>query len=171
MDLRGYPKNNAWTLAEHLSIKESLHTSNFIAPMVIGRQFDETQYRNPQARVTKEQWVRSGVSPKIQAKIIVLINENTRSQAEHSVLLLKSGDNSVTTIGSTTAGALGDATRIHLPGELVLQFTGQAVVSTDGLQVLGMGIQPDLPIKNSLSDVLLQKDAVLDAAIGMAGLQ
>lgn len=171
VDLREYPQNNAWTLVEHLSFKESLHTSNFITPMVIGRQFDETQYRSPRAKITKEQWVRSGVSPKIEAKILVLINENTRSQGEHSVLLLKSGDNLITTIGSTTAGALGDATRIHLPGELVLQFTGQIVVSKDGLQVLGKGIKPDILIQNSLSEVLLQKDVVLDAAIRMTELE
>ena len=50
-----------------------------------------------------------------KGKVIVLVNEETQSRAEFTTMAIRAGDNT-TIIGSQTAGADGDITKIVMPG-------------------------------------------------------
>lgn len=102
--------------------------------------------------------------PKYQGKIVVLINEDAVSQAEHTCLFLEQVAD-VTFIGSPTMGANGDVTNFAIPGGIRLSFSGQGVRHADGRQLQRLGIQPDIPCKPTIAGIREGRDEVLERAI------
>ncbi|MYM92522.1 hypothetical protein GTP90_01450 [Rugamonas sp. FT81W] len=74
----------------------------------------------------------------------------------------------IRTIGTRTAGTLGDATALILPGNLPIRFTGDAVNDLDGRRIPGQGITPDIPVSPTLYDLLHDLDPMLGAARALA---
>lgn len=165
VDARGYPQGGGWTLVSHLSQIKRIRGPKFITPILSGRKFGEYQYEELRTISEKYQWMMSGFDPEITGEIVVLVDENTSSQAEHSVLLLQSAARKSTIIGRRTAGALGDVTRIQLPGNIAIQFTGQIVEDTNGKVILGAGIEPQITVQKKIKEILSGKDSILDEAI------
>src|SRR5690606_26548095 len=77
-----------------------------------------------------------------QGKLVVLVNELSISQAEYTAMAFRAGDNT-TIVGSTTAGADGNVSRILLPGGLQTLISGIGVYYPDGGQTQRIGIVPD----------------------------
>ena len=61
-----------------------------------------------------------------QGKLVVIVNEETISQAEYTAMAFRAGDNTVV-IGSQTQGADGNVSEIILPGGLQTWFSGIGV--------------------------------------------
>ena len=76
-----------------------------------------------QIHLEEKQFVIPNPGPKYKGKVVVLINEETVSNAEHACLLLESCTD-VTFIGSPTSGANGNVTNVNLPGGILVGFTG-----------------------------------------------
>lgn len=71
------------------------------------------------------------------------------------------------TVDTRTAGPLGDATALILPGNLPVRFAGQAVEDLLGRRVLGNGIEPDTLVSPTIPDLIDSQDPVLEAAIAL----
>src|SRR5205823_5553434 len=97
-------------------------------------------------------------------RVVVLINEQAISQAEHLCLMFAAATG-VTFIGSATTGANGDITNLVLPGNLRVSFTGHDVRWADGRQLQRVGIQPDIKIEPTIKGIREGRDEVLDAAV------
>lgn len=95
---------------------------------------------------------------------VVLVNEKTMSAAEFATMLFRSINN-VIIMGSTTAGADGDISRIFLPGGLISNFSGIGVYYPDGGETQRIGIVPDIKIEPTIKGIRSGKDEVLDRAI------
>jgi hypothetical protein len=59
----------------------------------------------------------------------MLIDEDAISQAEHTFMFFEAATD-VTFIGAPTAGANGDVTNLVLPGNIRVNFSGQAEAPT-----------------------------------------
>jgi hypothetical protein len=105
-----------------------------------------------------------GGNDSYKGKIVVLVNEETQSQAEYSVMAFQSAKN-VTVIGSTTAGADGNTSNISLPGGLVATFSGLGFYYPDGSETQRVGVKIDVQVKPTLAGVLAGRDEVLEKAI------
>ena len=105
-----------------------------------------------------------------QGKLVVIVNEITQSSAEYQSMALKAGDNT-TIIGSTTAGADGDVSRISLPGGLQTTISGIGVYYPDGTKTQRIGIVPDIKVEPTINGIKQGKDEILEKAIEIIGKQ
>jgi C-terminal processing protease CtpA/Prc len=97
-------------------------------------------------------------------KLIVLVNEDSQSQAEFTAMAFDSGDNT-TIVGSTTAGADGNVSYINLPGGLSTGISGIGVYYPDGRETQRIGIVPDVIVKPTIKGIQDGRDEVLEKAI------
>ena len=94
----------------------------------------------------------------------MLIDERAISQSEHTGLFLEQASD-VRFIGSRTAGANGDVTRMVLPGRVMVGFTGHDVRHADGRQLQKVGLTPHVEVFPTIKGIQDGRDEVLDRAI------
>jgi C-terminal processing protease CtpA/Prc len=158
-DMRGYPNGTAWSIAPHLTDKKEVYGASFrrYAPMGIqtGHASHLTLFDQP---------LPSPRAPYYQGKTVMLIDERTQSQAEHTGLFFEAA-NGTKFIGSQTAGANGDVTNFAIPGQITLFFSGHDVRHADGRQLQRIGLVPDVLVKPTIKGIVEGKDEVLEKAI------
>ena len=101
---------------------------------------------------------------KFKGKVVVLVNELSQSQAEYTAMAFRAAPNS-TVIGSTTAGADGNISRIVLPGGLSTMISGIGVFYPDGSPTQRVGIVPDFEVKPTIQGIKEGRDELLEKAI------
>lgn len=99
-----------------------------------------------------------------KGKLVVLVNENSQSQAEYTAMAFRAGDRT-TIIGSETAGADGDTSPIFLPGGLKTAISGIGVYYPNGKETQRIGIIPDVTVKPTIEGIKKGKDEILEKAI------
>ncbi|MFA0960893.1 S41 family peptidase [Roseivirga sp. BDSF3-8] len=158
-DMRGYPKGTAWSIAPYLTEKNGVYAASFrrYSPMKIsvGGTGHQTFFDQP---------IPPSKGGRYKGKTVMLIDERTMSQAEHTGLFLEAA-NGTTFIGSQTAGANGDVTKFRVPGNIILAFTGHDVRHIDGRQLQKIGLVPDIEVKPTIGGIRAGKDEVLQKAI------
>ena len=102
--------------------------------------------------------------PRYHGRTVVLVDERTLSQAEHTVLFFEAA-NQTRIVGSPTMGANGDVTNVVLPGDVTVYFTGQAVRHADGRVLQRTGIIPEIPVRPTLKGIRAGHDEVLERAL------
>lgn len=149
------------------------YPSHFV-PFALGQYFVDKF--TPFARFTKanpenpgEFLLNSGVKipPKgkqFKGKLVVLMNELSQSQAEYTAMAFRATPN-CTIIGSTTAAADGNVSRITLPGGLSTSISGIGVHYPDGSETQRIGIVPDIEVKPTIMGIIDGRDELLEKAI------
>ena len=99
-------------------------------------------------------------------KLVVIVNEDTQSQAEYTAMAFRAGKNT-TIIGSTTAGADGDVVEIRLPGGLMTWISSLGVYYPNGTETQRIGIVPDIEVKPTIKGIMEGRDELLEKAIGV----
>ncbi|MFK8102330.1 MAG: S41 family peptidase, partial [Saprospiraceae bacterium] len=99
-----------------------------------------------------------------KGKVAILINEISQSQAEYTTMALRTAPRAKV-IGSTTAGADGNVSKLLLPGNLRTMISGIGVFYPDGTPTQRVGIIPDIPCEPTIKGIQAGKDEVLDRAI------
>lgn len=99
-----------------------------------------------------------------KGKVVMLINEDAFSRAEHTCLLFEAATE-VTLIGTPTMGCNGDVSFMVLPGNLVISFTGHNVRHANGRRLQRAGIQPAILVAPTIKGVAAGRDEVLEAAV------
>ena len=101
---------------------------------------------------------------KYNGKLVILVNENSQSSSEYTAMAFKVVKDAKI-IGSTTAGADGNVSRINLPGGLGTMISGIGVYYPDGKETQRVGIVPDIFIQPTIEGIKSGKDEVLLKAI------
>ena len=157
MDMRGYPKGTAWSIGPRLAEKE--------VPVA--------KFRRPEPHAVLVDWPSSCAFDQTTApagpwrykgRIVVLINEEAISQAEHTCLFLEAAAGA-TFVGTPTNGANGDVTATVLPGGITVNFTGHDVRHADGRELQRVGIQPDVRVAPTVAGLRAGRDEVLEKAV------
>ncbi|QKJ32191.1 peptidase S41 [Mucilaginibacter mali] len=99
-----------------------------------------------------------------KGKLVVLVNEESQSQAEYTTMALRAGGRA-TVMGSQTAGADGNISPIVLPGGLSTFFSGIGVFYPDGKGTQRIGMVPDVEVKPTVKGIAQGKDEVLERAV------
>lgn len=99
-----------------------------------------------------------------KGKLVVLVNEESQSQAEYTTMALRAGGRA-TVMGSQTAGADGNISAIVLPGGLSTFFSGIGVFYPDGKGTQRIGMVPDMEVKPSIKGIATGRDEVLEKAV------
>jgi C-terminal processing protease CtpA/Prc len=98
-----------------------------------------------------------------KGKVIVLLNEDSMSQAEWTAMCFQTAGNT-TIIGSQTAGADGNVTELDFK-EFHTRYSGIGVYYPDKRETQRIGIVPDIEVKPTIEGIQQGKDEVLDRAI------
>tara|TARA_Y100000589_G_scaffold332273_1_gene391072 strand:- start:3212 stop:4846 length:1635 start_codon:yes stop_codon:yes gene_type:complete len=98
-----------------------------------------------------------------EGKIYVLVDYNTMSQAEYTVMAFQQHSNT-TVIGGQTAGVDGNVSEIQLPFGIKSVFSGLGVFYPDGTPAQQVGVKRDYEVLQS-SSYLQGKDLILEKAL------
>src|SRR5690606_14019885 len=96
--------------------------------------------------------------------VVILINEYTQSQADSTVLAMKSIKNSIT-LGDNSAGTNGNVVVLTLPGFTKIRFRGMGGWRSDNQITQRTGLVPDIIIKEDENSLIKGEDVQLNAAI------
>lgn len=156
LDMRGYPNGTAWPIAPYLNTHKARYGAVFERNLVAteGQEGRHKSFQElPRANV-----------PLYRGRTVMLIDERTISQAEHTGLFFEAA-NGTTFIGSPSAGANGDITNLVLPGGITLVFTGHDVRHMDGRQLQRVGLTPQVYVRPTLAGLQAGRDEVLNKAL------
>lgn len=119
---------------------------------------------NPGAFVWRSTLSLSPLKPAYEGTVVVLVDEASMSQAEYTAMAFRASPKA-TVIGSTTAGADGNISRINLPGGLGTNISGIGVYYPDRAPTQRVGIVPDQEVLPTIEGIRQGRDEVLEAAI------
>ncbi len=164
-DMRNYPQGTAWAIAPRLTDKRNVVGARFFryAP-------DQPDIPSGEStRITQKYFFDQRLPPNegksvYRGKTVMLIDERTQSQAEHSGLFFEAA-NGTEFIGSPSAGANGDITSFTIPGGISLTFSGHDVRHADGRQLQQVGLQPKILVRSTIKGIKAGKDEVLERAM------
>jgi C-terminal processing protease CtpA/Prc len=154
-DMRGYPLGTAWAIAPRINTKGARYAADFRRPLVGSGSEVSFQFLQPIPD--------RGGRPLYRGRTVMLIDERTISQAEHTGLFFEAA-NGTTFIGSPTMGANGDVTTLTLPGDVVVSFRGHDVRHADGRQLQRMGLVPHIEVRPTIKGIRDGRDEVLERA-------
>lgn len=162
-DMRGYPNGTGWKIAPRLTSKKNVIGAQFRRPMLEAINLGTSDY-SAGANFMFEQPLPPSTGEAYKGKVVIVINAEAISQAEHTCLFIEAAT-PVTFIGSPTNGANGDVTTMVLPGNIQVNFSGHDVRHADGRQLQRLGIQPHLKVEPTLRGIREGRDEQLEAAI------
>ena len=154
IDIRNYP--SAFVVFE-------LGTLLVDAPAQFAR-FTAGDLSNPGTFHWTDAMTLEPAEPHYGGAIVVLVDEVTQSQAEYTAMALRAAPRT-TIVGSTTAGADGNVSRVPLPGGISTMFSGLGVFYPDKRPTQGVGIVPDVVVAPTIAGIRAGRDEVLEAGI------
>lgn len=163
-DDRGYPQGTAWQIAPRLTDKTDVVAAMFKRRDPMSPDLPNGEISSSQDVDTFLQRLPHTNKLRYHGKTVMLVDERTISQAEHTGLFLEAA-NDTKFIGSPTQGANGDVTNLSVPGGIYVRFSGQGVWHADGRQLQRFGLQPTVEVRPTLAGIRAGKDEVLEVAI------
>lgn len=154
LDLRGYPKSFVvFSIGQHL-----------VRDRTPFARFTNADLSNPGTFHWTEPFSLEPKEPTFDGKIVILVDEATQSQAEYTAMAFRSAPGAIV-IGSQTAGADGNVSRIPLPGGHHTAISGIGVFYPDKTPTQKVGIIPDIEVLPTSEGIRDGRDEVLEAAI------
>jgi C-terminal processing protease CtpA/Prc len=163
-DDRGYPHGTAWPIAPRLTDKIDVIGAMFKRRDAMSPDFPSGELSSSQEVTTFFQRLPRTDKWRYHGKTVLLIDERTVSQAEHTGLFFEAA-NGTKFIGSPTEGANGDVTNFSVPGGIYVSFSGQGVWHADGRQLQRVGLQPNIEVRPTLAGIRSGIDEVLERAL------
>ncbi len=109
-----------------------------------------------------------GTTKPYKGKVLILMNENTRSHSEFTIMALEQYPE-VLKVGCQTAAADGNVAWIYLPGGIHTAFTTMGVFYPDGRPTQRVGMVPDIEVRPTIQGIREGRDEVLAAALIQLG--
>jgi len=153
-DLRGYMTNTSFDVLAHFTDK-TIHSPRWQTPII------EADGRREYA---ESRWTISPRLPAIRGRAIFLVDGRSASACETVLQIVKDHKLGVI-IGERTAGTNGNVVTFETFGRMKVTFTGMRVTSEDRSVTQGVGIDPDIVARPTVTGLVAGKDEVLDAAI------
>ncbi|MDR2236508.1 MAG: hypothetical protein LBE92_10310 [Chryseobacterium sp.] len=151
-DLRNYPKQTIIPLSKLiLPVRTPYYRFTFPEPGYPGKFYTLVNHigqKNPDY---------------YKGNVVILVDENTQSQAETTAVMLKQHPKAKV-IGSNTSGANGDVTMFKI-AELDTWFSGLGAYYPDWRETQRIGIVPEIIIRPTVKGIREGKDEVLERAL------
>ncbi len=162
-DMRGYPKGTAWLIAPRLTGRTRVAAARFTSRIARGPRGAIDLDTDEAIERSFVQYVPTIGGETYPGWTVMLIDERTQSQGEHTGLFFEAA-NGTRFVGSRSAGADGDVTNVALPGNILVWFTGMAVRHADGRPLQRVGLTPDIPVTPTIRGIRAGRDEVLERA-------
>lgn len=161
LDMRNYPSGTpVYRIANYFLEKPTIYSmvtrNDFRYPGLLIHEV--TNANTNVEKVGKEN------SSSYSGKLILLVDYRTQSLAEFACLILQTYKNT-TVIGTQTAGADGNQTRMLFPGNYKISFSGLGIYNADDSEAQRVGVKVDIPVHYYIEDYSMKKDPLLERAI------
>ncbi len=163
-DMRGYPHSTAWPIALHLTREKDVPAAIFTGPLALTPDLPHGEALTSTASYFFVQRIPDRDKPKYKGKTVMLIDERTISQAEHTGLFFEAA-NQTEFIGTPSAGANGDISTFTVPGGITITFSGHDVRHANGGKLQRLGLQPNVNVAPTINGIRTGRDEVLEKAI------
>jgi C-terminal processing protease CtpA/Prc len=165
LNTRNYPNGTAWAIAPYLTDRKNVVAAQFFRYAPNEPDITTSDTYNPIQKYFFGQIIPPNTGqPVYRGKTVMLVDERTQSQAEHTGLFFEAA-NGTEFIGSPTAGANGDVTNFFIPGGIRLAFSGHDVRHADGRQLQQVGLQPKIVVRPTIQGIRRGQDEVLARAL------
>ncbi|AWK05746.1 hypothetical protein HYN56_16480 [Flavobacterium crocinum] len=154
-DFRCYPSDNIVYTASELLLPARKEFAQFTATDL--QNLGQFRFKNTASTGHENPDYYKG-------KVVVLIDEQTQSNAEFTVMAFQVIPN-VKIIGSQTAGADGDVSKIILPGNIYTMMSGIGVYYPNYGPTQRIGIIPDIKVFPTKKGIMQNKDEILERAL------
>lgn len=157
IDIRNYPSEFVvFALGGHLVGREESFA-----------RFTAGDATNPGAFLWSATVSHAPRTPRFTGSVVILVDEVSQSQAEYTAMAFRVAPGAIV-VGSTTAGADGNVSRIPLPGNVEGMISGIGVFYPDGGATQRIGIVPDLVVRPTVAGIRAGRDEVLEAGVSRA---
>ncbi len=162
LDMRNYPSSFiTYELAEFLIPSETEFALVSAPDPTLPGQF---YYLDPLISgqiKDKENSTSNGV---YKGKLVILMDENTISQGEFTIMSLRNAEGSIV-LGRESGGVDGNVVVFKLPGNVTTRISGLGVYYPDKSQTQRIGIKPDLYLDPTIDGIREGRDEFLEKAI------
>lgn len=163
-DMRGYPHGTAWSIAPRLTEEKDVGAAIFTGPLTLDPDLPRGEMLTSSASYFFVQKLPATDKWKYKGRTVMLVDERTISQAEHTGLFLEAA-NKTEFIGTPSAGANGDVTNFVVPGGITIYFSGHDVRHANGGKLQRLGLQPSVTIAPTINGIRRGQDEVLEKAV------
>lgn len=154
IDIRNYPSAfMVFALGQHL----------VDTPTPFAR-FTQPDLREPGTFRWTKSIELSPAEPLYAGRVVILVDETSQSQSEYTTMAFRAADGALV-IGSQTAGADGNVSRITLPGGHYTGISGIGVFYPDKTPTQQVGIVPDIVVRPTIEGIRSGRDEVLEVAV------
>ncbi len=153
LDCRNYPNGTGWYMINYL-FPSPIMIAKFTIPDIT---FPGTFYWASDVQGYGD------FSKTYNKRIYILFNEDTQSQAEFTIMAFEQHPMAVK-IGSQTAGADGNTSKLYLPGGIFTYFTGLGTFYSNFQQTQRIGIVPNIEVTPTIQGIRDGRDEVMEAA-------
>jgi C-terminal processing protease CtpA/Prc len=157
IDARGQGNQVAWELVPQLATKRT------VAGVCVTRIDIADVGALPETQERRRELVIEPAKGARRRKVVVLVDERTQSQSEVSALFCKAIGALI--VGSRTAGTVGDVTDIQAHPDVRISFSGQDVLTPQGVSLHGRGLAIDVQVRETPAAVRSGRDLPLEAAL------
>lgn len=166
VDLRQYPSVFLpYLLGEYLMPEPTqFATLTLPNPALPGSYFRQESFYTGAGTLQATGQAGNTPYPPYTGKVVLLMNENSISQSEFTIMALRQSPQAVV-VGSPSAGADGNAVNLKLPGNVLSSFTGMGVYTPDGEVTQRVGLQPDVTCLPTVEGLRDGRDELMDKAI------
>ncbi len=163
-DMRGYPHGTAWPIAPRLTDRQDVPAAIVTGPLSLTPDVPRGKALTSNASYFFVQRLPAASGWIYKGKTVMLIDERTMSQAEHTGLFLEAA-NKTEFIGTPSAGADGDVSSFVVPGGIVIGFSGHDIRLANGGKLQRVGLQPAVTVQPTIDGIRSGHDEVLEKAI------
>ena len=158
LDMRNYPSSFIpYDLAEHLIPTKTTFVKPLVAnPLLPGQFYYLDDLVSGQSDENSESVY--------QGKIVIIMNEQTISQGEFTIMSIRNAANAIV-LGRDSAATDGDVLSFTLPGNIETTMTGVGIFDANGNQTQRIGLKPDIDINPTIERIKENKDEYLEKAI------
>lgn len=155
-DVRNYPNGTAPMLSMLMLSKKDTFAHDIIPDVNYPGTFSRYYHA----------FNNTGTTP-YMGQVILLIDQETQSQAEYTCMTLERLPN-VIKVGSQTAGADGNISRFKFTNDTYTGFTSIGIFYPNGDSTQRIGIVPDTVVHRTQAGIRAGRDEVLEKALQIA---
>ena len=162
VDMRCYPHEPMiFTLTERYFVPESVQYVTWTTPVMPVAELPGYYKKEPASlgHINNDYY---------KGKVVVLVNAETQSQAECTVMAFQAAPNTIV-VGSQTAGADGNIVKLRLPGDIRTMFSGLGIFYPDGANTQRAGVRIDHYMEPTIEGIKAGRDEVLEKALVIIG--
>ena len=154
IDIRNYPAEFVVFALGSLLVNSE---TNFV-------RFTKADLSNPGTFYWTKPLSLKPAKPHYAGKVVILVDETSVSQSEYTAMAFRSASGAIV-VGSTTAGADGNVSRVMLPGAQETMISGIGVFYPDKSPTQRIGTLPNIEVKPTIAGLRDGRDEVLEEAL------